>query len=295
LVHERDFDGESGVRVLWGIGAVLAVVTVGLLALRLTGPRPSERGETPRVLLVGDSLLNEAGPAVRTGLEGMQVVDATVPGSGLLTSPVDWITRIRHLLSRVHPSLVVASFIGNEDRSASHLIPNSRAYYVAWNEAATRLTGVIRRSGARVYWVAQPPIARVNFYGLASAQPRDLSRLYRRLGQRSGTRFVDGSASIASHDGTFAITKVVCGRPRTLRLADGVHFTAAGAAWWGIHIAAKIAHFEGQHIDTPCRLFDRAAHERITVTSADQPSRLRLPRNLFNPVTDDSQELRSRL
>ena len=266
MVHERDFDGESGVRVLWGIGVVLAVVAVGLMTVRVTGPRASERGENPRVLLVGDSLLNEASSAVQTGLDGMRVVDATVPGSGLLTPPVDWITRIRQLLARVHPSLVVASFIGNFDRSVSRLTPNSRAYYAAWNKAATRLTNVIRRSGARVYWVAQPPIARVNFYGLASAQPRALSRLYHRLGGQSGSHFVDGSASIASNNGSFATTKVVCGLPRTLRLADGVHFTAAGSAWWGIHIAALIAHLEQQHIDTPCRLFDRATHHRITVT-----------------------------
>ena len=133
-----------------------------------------------------------------------------------------------------------------------------------------------------MYWIAQPPIATVNFYGIAPAQPRTLSRGYRRLGERPGTRFVDGSASVANRDGTFVTAKVVCGGLRTLRLADGVHFTAAGAAWWGIHLARGIAHLERRHIDESCQLFDLVGLRDVSVTAA-------------LPPTEDSQEPRRRL
>ena len=268
--------------MLWGIGVVLGVVAVGLLALQITETRPVEDGASPRVLLVGDSLLNEAATSVRVALAGMRVVDATLPGSGLLTPREDWTRRLRRLVARVHPNVVVASFIGNVDRSESRLSPNSRAYYLAWNRAASRLAEVARHSGARIYWVAQPPVANANFYGLAPAQPRVLSTLYRHLARHRGSNYVDGSTSVANRHATFVITTRVCGKRRTIRLADGVHFTAAGAAWWGIHVATAIAHLERQHVDTPCHLLDLTERHGTTGRAIDSP-------------TDDSQELRSKL
>jgi hypothetical protein len=68
-----------------------------------------------RVLLVGDSILRQAGPALaRTFGHGATVRNAAVNGSGLLTPRFfDWAAQLDEELARATPDLVVVSFIGN--------------------------------------------------------------------------------------------------------------------------------------------------------------------------------------
>ncbi|HZP28630.1 MAG TPA: GDSL-type esterase/lipase family protein [Acidimicrobiia bacterium] len=249
------------------LAVVLAAtfVTVGIGGLGGSGaaltPHQAQ-ARTESVLLVGDSLLHQAAAGMTAALPGSSVVDASVPGSGLLNGGVDWYARAEALVEQYHPDVVVVSFVGNYDRSSATLVVDSPEYYDAWNAAAQRLTDRFRAAGARVDWVVQPPLHDPNFYGVPTTRPQELSKQYATLARQPGVDLLDAVAAVSAADGGFAEQGTICGSTVTLRIADGVHFTAAGAAWWGVHLARALARLDGLAATGTCTAMsglDRAA------------------------------------
>jgi hypothetical protein len=217
-----------------------------------TAPTASTAPKVPTVLLVGDSLIHQAAVGIQAALPGATVVDGSVAGTGLLNGPVDWSARAATLLAKYHPVVVVVSFIGNYDVYAGRLVPDSPPYYAAWADAAQRLTGELRASGARVDWVEQPPLHIPNFYGITAGRTDMLLGQYRKLATEPGVGLVRAIDAIAGPDGAYALTHDVCGTTVTLRIADGVHFTDAGGVWWGVNLGIAVAGIEGFATRSAC-------------------------------------------
>ena len=91
-------------------------------------------GVSPRVLLIGDSILDQEGGAAAFLLrqQGISAAKVAVWGSGLLTrdqydmghtiligstppNPVDWLTKARALVAQYHPELVVVAMNHNHE------------------------------------------------------------------------------------------------------------------------------------------------------------------------------------
>ena len=140
-------------RVAAGVAAVIVAVTVGV-ALAL-GPHG------PRVLLVGDSLLQESAPQATRELHGagFRVDVRAVPGVGLLDSRFDWIAEVGRLVVRDRPRVVVAELAGDyEPPYRPGIGPFSPAFFRAWDDAARRLVATAGSTGAAVELVLVPPM-----------------------------------------------------------------------------------------------------------------------------------------
>ena len=210
-----------------------------------TSEQVRQEPSTESVLLIGDSLMHQAARGITAALPGSSVVDASVPGTGLLNGSVDWYARAEQLLAEYRPDVVVASFVGNYDRSQGSLVTDTAAFYDAWSAAAQRLTDLVRASGARLEWVAQPPLRYPNFYGVGAERTRQLYVEYATLARKPHVGMLDSDASIAATDGSYVESADVCGRTVTLRIGDGVHFTSAGADWWGAQLGRALARADG--------------------------------------------------
>jgi hypothetical protein len=219
----------------------IAAVTFGVGGLGAALTPRAAPVHTESVLLIGDSLMHQAAPGIAAALPGSAVVDEAVPGSGLLDGDVDWFARAQELVERYRPDVVMVSFIGNYDASEGTLVADTPEYYAAWADAAERLTDLVRASGARVDWVAQPPLRSPNFYGLAAERTDQLYLTYATLAREPGVDLVDADGAIATAAGGYAEQGSVCGVTTTLRIADGVHFTSTGARWWGVHLGRAFA------------------------------------------------------
>jgi hypothetical protein len=126
--------------------------------------------ELQRVLLVGDSILRQTGPALEAALgEGYAVRNVAVNGSGLLTPQFyDWTTRLDEELALVTPDLVVFSFIGNYTGDPAGLWHTAEgdvvesiedpAFASEWARQTDAAMAAIARTGAEVILILPPSI-----------------------------------------------------------------------------------------------------------------------------------------
>lgn len=192
---------------------------------------PADAGPgTPDVLVVGDSLLWQAAPVLRTLLEssGARVWVEARPATGLL-GDTDWPGRLEELVRSLDPDVTVVQFMGQNARSdlrgpdGQPLTSESAAYVSAFVAAAEEAVEVLTSRGGRVAWVLGPPLAAESLdatlrgigLGVLGARGGDPSLipvdLYRALGDDRGA-YVR-----ADPDGV------------VLRLFDGIHYTGTGA------------------------------------------------------------------
>jgi len=218
-------------RVAAGVAAVIVTVTVGV-ALAL-GPHG------PRVLLVGDSLLQESAPQATRELHGagFRVDVRAVPGVGLLDSRFDWIAEVGRLVVRDRPRVVVAELAGDyEPPYRPGIAPFSPAFFRAWDDAARRLVATAGSTGAAVELVLVPPMrdrvldtSAATLNGIYAALARALAHV----------GCIDGHGPLADAAGRYAdVLPGTNGRPERVRVFDGVHLTVAGARRLGHAMAA---------------------------------------------------------
>ncbi|HZP28970.1 MAG TPA: hypothetical protein VFC99_08455, partial [Acidimicrobiia bacterium] len=219
---------------------VLAAI-VGTTAACGLGPQPPQvapadaGAPTERIMLVGDSLLAQAEPAITSELATHHLpavlLDHATGGWGLLTPlqpgtasrPADLVGQ---WIAQEHPDVVVAEFSGNywpgQDGPDDYL---SVAWTSRWDTEADRLTRAVLATGTRLVWVIPPPRSSVEttWYGL-----RDLSVFESVV--HPGVGLVDWWTPATSREGHWVLY-VDDGDGhgyRKLRLDDGLHFTADG-------------------------------------------------------------------
>jgi len=206
---------------LAGLAAVVALALgVGAAVIVLTAHR--------KVLLVGDSITGQSAGAATADLqhEGYQVQVAAGPGTGLLDTKFDWLGRMRQLVARYQPDIVVVEFVGNYGLFGTRpgIADGTPQFYAAWAAAAQQATDILSSGHAQVYWVLGPPMARP----ANEAKLRALDVIY--LGLRapgSPARrpfFVDEVKPFSDAQGAYLASVVgPDDKPVPLRTPDGVH------------------------------------------------------------------------
>ncbi|MEL7208223.1 MAG: GDSL-type esterase/lipase family protein [Actinomycetota bacterium] len=221
--------------------AVLAVVAgAGVLAwLDVRGERD--------VLLVGDSIMRQTGPALEEALPSHSIDNRGVNGSGLLNPQVyDWVDRLPGVVARARPETTVVLFIGNYapedewwiDAAGDPVPPDTEAFYAEWREQAERIVAILEESGSDIVWVLPPPVSsaagnrtiaglRAVYEDLAAAHP--------------SITLVDAAPPLSDDDGAYVGSVVLPdGGVVDLRTGDGVHLAPTGAALIAEEIAAAI-------------------------------------------------------
>jgi hypothetical protein len=212
--------------------AVLALLAVGVAAGEALTP------PTEHVLLVGDSIMRQTGPALTRQLgEGYAVHNEGVNGSGLLTPGIfDWPDQLEQDLARTDPDVVVVLFIGNytDDPAEFWTTPEGRrvrtmgsvAFSREWGRQADAVVGTIVESGAQVALVLPPPMATDDLQAVVDA----LRVEYERVASRwSEVTLVDAAEAVGGPDGGWVETKQTPdGRVLPVRVPDTVHLAVHG-------------------------------------------------------------------
>jgi hypothetical protein len=223
--------------------AVLALV-VGLIGGFQAGraepvptvvhPAPASVPAPQRVLLVGDSILRQTGPALAERLGPTYAVrNIAVNGSGLLTPRFyDWADRLGEELAMIRPDLVVVSFIGNytgdarglwvaEDGTTVEEI-SSPTFSREWEHQTDAVMAALEPTGATVVLVLPPSIP-------VPAVQEVVDRLrvvYERVAERwPFVRLVDAAAVVDGPED---------------RATDGVHLSDRGERLLAGEIAAVV-------------------------------------------------------
>lgn len=229
---------------LWA-GAVL-LVAVGF-CLALSPESFARRGsyEQIRFAIVGDSIANELGQGMRKlyrRSSRVRVIKKTKFSTGLVrTDYYNWYAVLPSFLRRYRPDVVVVNIGGNDRQNlrvnGRRLKRFSRAWLRAYEDRVARFMALLKRSGAKVYWVGLPQVR-------SSRMTRDygtLNRIYRREAARHGFTYVSIWNKFSSVRGGYTdYGRGIDGRKRRLRSADGIHFTDAGKLRLAVDVADAI-------------------------------------------------------
>lgn len=208
---------------------LVVLLFVGVLATKLV----LESRQT--VLLAGDSILRQTGPALDDSFGWQYVIEnKAVNNSGLLTPGfVDWVARLDRLVEEKQPDKVVLLFIGNYtdtdywvDDEGNPVMKNTPEFFAAWGEQADEMMRVLDGSGAEVYWVLPPP----EFTEANQATTEGLRREYEALAERwPAVHLIDANDALAGPDGEYLATITNRhGEVVPLRVPDTVHLAEAG-------------------------------------------------------------------
>jgi hypothetical protein len=201
----------------------LALSGIAVLALLAVVAVRSQRDE--QVVLLGDSIAQEAAPYLAPMLEDVDLVERFFGG----TAPCDWSPAE---VPVSEGGLVVISFTGNSqtpcmaDGGGGQL--EGEAVVDEYATDLGSLVDALRARGAEVLLVGQPargPVA-------GDAEVVDgLNDVYRRLAEDDGVSYVDAGAALETQDGRFTLDlpclpeEQACGPDgrNGVRHADGVH------------------------------------------------------------------------
>lgn len=228
-----------------GGSLVIALVIALLPACVSSDPRPPRR-----VLLVGDSIMNQVAERIRRMPRAdRDVRNEAVNGSGLLSpADFDWVAHLERVLGAYDPDVVAFLFIGNYPRGpAGGYAPDdgpvirhkgSRRFFAAWQSQAEAMTRMAAED-AEVLWVLPPPMR-------APADQRvvdGLREAYSDIADEvEGTRTVDAYDVLATEGGGFDPLAPGPGEGQArLRRTDGVHLAPLGARRLAILVDEAIA------------------------------------------------------
>jgi len=228
-----------GPRLLAGVGVVVVVLL--LVAVGIWRLWPGQE-----VLLVGDSILRQTGPALDAEVGWPDEVDnQAVNGSGLLTPSVfDWQAELPGMLEG-DPDVVVVLFIGNytdtdlPTTAAGEPIQfGSPEFFAAWGVASEQLAVALLDAGVDVRWVLPPPVLDPELEPVVQG----IRAQYEAVAERHPEIvLVDANEALADADGGFlAQVEGADGEPVPIRFGDGVHLEPEGAARLAQEIAASL-------------------------------------------------------
>jgi hypothetical protein len=211
---------------------LLVLVVAGALVVKFVILQPDH------VLLAGDSILRQTGPALdNTFGRDVEIDNKAVNNSGLLTPGyVDWVKRLERQVDDGDPAAVVFLFIGNYtdtdyfvDDAGRQVMKNTPEFFEAWGHEADRLMQVLKDAGseAAVYWVLPPPELSPD----NQATTTGLRQVYTELADRwPAITLIDANDALAGPNGEYlsSITNRQ-GDTVPLRVPDTVHLTDVGA------------------------------------------------------------------
>lgn len=209
------------------IAALAAVVVIvlglGAVVIVLTSHR--------KVLLIGDSIMQSAGPAATGELQrqGFQVQVAAYFGTGLLDTRFDWLALMRRLVSQYHPDIVVVEFVGNYGTFGTRpgIADMTPQFYAAWAVAAQQATDILSSDHAQVYWVLGPPMAKQAMEQKLTALDMIYMALQAPRSPAHRPLFVDEVKPFVDAQGRYQASTVgPDGGQVPLRLPDGLHLAA---------------------------------------------------------------------
>jgi hypothetical protein len=216
----------------------------GLIALALlaagVGVGEAMTPSQEHVLLVGDSIMRQTGPALARQLgEGYAVHNEGVNGSGLLTPDYfDWPDQLEQDLARTDPDVVVFLFIGNytDDPDEFWHTPQGRevrsvgspAFAREWGRQTDEAMATIAETDARVVLVLPPPMAAPELQAVVDA----LRVEYERVAEEwDFVELADASSpqALGGPEGEWVGSKpTVSGEELPVRVGDTVHLAPFG-------------------------------------------------------------------
>jgi lysophospholipase L1-like esterase len=196
-----------------------------------------------RVLIVGASTIQfhlgvELERALRARAPALVVQRLGKLSTGLTRPDVfDWPAKLRALTAEVRPDLVIANFGGN-DAQAMVLAGGEVAHY-----GSPRWEAAYRTRVREIVTIAGQGGARVLMLGMSTTRDPVLSRrmehinaLTEEASRAAGADFLSIWDLGADAGGHFQDVAVIDGVPTRTRLADGKHFSRAGA----LHVVGPI-------------------------------------------------------
>lgn len=227
--------------VLGTVGIIISIFGAAAFSFLLTREDSGAQGEPVRVLLIGDSIMNQAGAFVEETLEDdddigdVEVRNEGRNGTGLLTPGVfDWQARAKRYVAEFQPDVVVVLFVGNY--TSDELWVNEGGvpvegytdeWFDEWEGQARELQEILVSTGADIYWVNPPPM-------LADEGERRVTNfrlIHRRIAEDwTNTVLIDGTDVLSDDDGNYAFELPdENGVFEQMRTIDSVHLTTAGA------------------------------------------------------------------
>jgi uncharacterized protein len=196
-------------------------------------PAADEQKSVQDVLVLGDALGGGLGAGFSRLGDASGRYDVAIrfnEESGLARPEVyDWPGTVPKILeSNVYDIIVV--MIGANDsqmiRSGNERFAfNSAGWVKAYEAQVNRLIDALLPAGARIIWVAPPPMQEADY----DAAIKTVTAIQRRVVENRGVQFVDLRPQLTTPDGDYTdIGKDETGNVRKLRGSDGVSFFKAG-------------------------------------------------------------------
>ena len=201
---------------------------------------PAPSGPTARKwLLVGDSLSISLGEQMERALAGVPGLDFARDGmrSTGLTRPelLDWPSHLRDRAAAEKPDVVVIMLGANDvmpvvGEDGNRVYFENPAWAGAYAAKARELVAICKSANPHVsvYWVGVPSMGEAS---LAAGVPQVNAALAGMCGGEAHCRFIDTYAAFSDPEGRFTrhARDAATGESTSLRTADGVHMTDAGA------------------------------------------------------------------
>lgn len=208
-----------------------------------------------RLLVVGDSLSISLGETLERTLSGAPGLDYTWDGtkSTGLTRPdlLNWPRHLRGLVSQQPPDIVVIMLGANDVMpldapDGSHVQFGDPDWAKAYAAKAEEMTAICREANPRVviYWVGVPSMGDAD---LADGVGQ-VNAALQAMCQTDGCHFIDTHTALSDENDHFGrhARDAATGEIITIRTADGVHMTEAGAQKLAGVVLAPIA--TAQHL-----------------------------------------------
>ena len=205
-----------------------------------TPPPPTAAQPLQRVLVMGDSMMQDAFPSMQADFATHGVTSFTVgaPAQTIMTGNGHWLADLRRVVDAEDPDVVVLESCCGDQKPFT--LPGGRvvtsadpAFWVAWDVLVHMATDIASSHGARVMWVIPPPADGVKslWYGDIKERMVKVGEIERKVvRERPQVQLVDWSV-LSAPDGTYSATMPDrAGNAITVRAEDGVHFSPAGQA-----------------------------------------------------------------
>ena len=228
---------------------VVGLVVLGLLAVGV-GVGEALTPSTEHVLLVGDSILRQTGPALTRQLgDEYTVHNEGVNGSGLLTPGFfDWAEQLEADLVRTDPDVLVMLFIGNYTDDPAELWTtadgerirsvNAPLFAREWGRQVDEAMAAIADSGAQVVLVLPPPMVLPELQAVVDALRVEYERV---ADEWDFVTLADATEAVGGEEGEWvAELPAGDGTMHAVRVPDTVHLAEHGQRLLAREILPKV-------------------------------------------------------